>query len=415
MFGSLGADLEMATSDIETPRSAPGGLAALLLKPEVLAFAAGAFASFSSWHQKPVRIGNRVIVGRHADAVEVLSRDLEFLIGPVNAAKIDAVNGPFILGMDRDATLVRERALLYRSLSKIDHSSLREQIADKARQFIRAANGDQIDVVNEYARPIAAATAQSIFGIKGSDEKMFMDVARAIFGHVFLNIGNDKDIAERAMRAAPYLRQWLLDEIERRQRAGNLGNDLMGTLLADPAGQGEEGKDLVRRTLGGMLVGSIDTTATCVAKIIAMVGRDKRLAAGMAADIDDFARLHGWCWEALRRWPHNPILLRSAAVETQLSGVDIHVNDQIFIYTQAAMLDASVFPSPAALTPRRPTRSYLHFGGGLHPCAGRDINAFQIPLLVGELVRRGIKSVGAVGWAGPFPDRLPVTFNRMVS
>jgi cytochrome P450 len=243
---------------------------------------------------------------------------------------------------------------------------------------------------------------------------MFMDVARAIFGHIFLNIGNDKEIEDRAKRAAPYLRDWLLDEIKSRRASGALGTDLMGALLADPAiASDDAGNDLIRRTLGGMLVGSIDTTATCVAKIMTIVGQDKTLAAGIAADVDNFARLHGWCWEALRRWPHNPIVLRSAAIETQLAGVDIHVNDQIFVYTQAAMLDTSVFPDPQVLNPARPTRSYLHFGGGLHPCAGRDINAFQIPLLVGALVRRGVKSVGTIDWAGPFPNRLPVAFNRV--
>ena len=34
---------------------------------------------------------------------------------------------------------------------------------------------------------------------------------------------------------------------------------------------------------------------------------------------------------------------------------------------------------------------------------------------VGALVRRGVKSVGTIDWAGPFPDRLPVTFNRMAA
>jgi len=28
-----------------------------------------------------------------------------------------------------------------------------------------------------------------LFGIAGSDERLFMDVARAIFAHTFLNIG----------------------------------------------------------------------------------------------------------------------------------------------------------------------------------------------------------------------------------
>jgi cytochrome P450 len=161
-----------------------------------------------------------------------------------------------------------------------------------------------------------------------------------------------------------------------------------------------------------MLVGSIDTTASSVAKIAAVIGRDKELAARVAADAGDEARLAGWCREALRRWPHNPIVLRQAVASTRLGNCDIKANDQIFVWTQAAMLDPSAFPNPQELRPDRPAGAYLHFGGGLHPCAGRVVNAFQIPLLVGALVRRGIKSVGSVEWAGPFPDHVAVEFER---
>src|SRR5215472_1189314 len=394
-------------SDIASPRVAPP----FLQKPALLAFAACAFAWFSRWWQKPLRFFDFVIVGRHVDAVDVLSRDLEFRIGPINAAKIDAVNGPFILGLDRGATLVRERAALYRALAGVDLGPLRAQIESEAKSRIAAAGG-QIDAVDGYARPIAAKTAQALFGIRPADLTLFMDVARAMFGHVFLNISDDKEIEARALRAAPYLRDWLLDEIRKRRASGTHAPDMMGALLLDAQiPDDDEGNDLIRRTLGGMLVGSIDTTATCVAKILTMLGRDRTLAAGIAADVGNFPRLHGWCWEALRRWPHNPVVQRSAAIDTRLAGVDINANDRVFVYTQAAMLDTSVFPDPQVLNPARPLRPYLHFGGGLHPCAGRDVNAFQIPILVGELVRRGIKSVGTIEWvAGPFPDRLPVTF-----
>jgi cytochrome P450 len=394
-------------SDIASPPVAPP----FLQKPVLLAFAARVFAWFSRWWQKPLRFFDLVIVGRHADAVDVLSRDLEFRIGPINAAKIDAVNGPFILGLDRGATLVRERAALYRALARVDLGRLRTQIEGEARSRITAA-GEEIDAVGGYARPVAAMTAQALFGVHPTDMVLFMDVVRAIFGHVFLNITDDKEIEARALRAAPLMRDWLLDEIRKRRASGARAPDMMDALLHDaqiPAT--DEGNDLIRRTLGGMLVGSIDTTATCVAKILTMLGRDRTLAEGIAADVGDFPKLHGWCWEALRRWPHNPVVQRSAAIDTRIAGVGISANDRIFVYTQAAMLDTSVFPDPQVLNPARPLRPYLHFGGGLHPCAGRDINAFQIPILVGELVRRGVKSVGTINWvAGPFPDRLPVTF-----
>ncbi len=396
-------------SDVATPSTESRGTAGILARPDVQAFAARSFAGLSRVLGKPIRLGDKVIVGRHQDVVDVLSRDLEFRIGPVNAAAIEAVNGPFVLGMDRDATLVRERAVLYRALARVDLAQLRDRVEQDANARISAA-GDGIDVVAEYGRPVAGATAQTLFGITGPNDVLFMDVARAIFGHVFLNLAGDRDVEERAKRAAQLLGSWLTDEIRERRSGRRSRDDLMGALLSDTG----VGDDLARRTLGGMLVGSIDTTATCVAKIIFVIGRDTALASGIAADVDDFARLRGWCWEALRRWPHNPIILRRAAVDTRISGVSVRVGDRVYLYTQAAMLDRSVFPDPQLANPDRPMRPYLHFGGGLHPCAGRDVNAFQIPLLIGALVRRGVRSVGAVRWAGPFPEHLPVTFNRAV-
>ena len=161
-----------------------------------------------------------------------------------------------------------------------------------------------------------------------------------------------------------------------------------------------------------MLVGSIDTTATCVAKIVSMIVKHPALAKTFAADIEDEVRLAGWCREALPLWPHNPLVLRAAVAGTRLADVDIREGDQVIAWTQAAMLDTEAFPDPKQLRPDRPAAAYLHFGGGLHPCAGRAVNAFQIPALVGALVRRGIKSTGPMQWAGPFPDRLPLRLGR---
>jgi cytochrome P450 len=319
--------------------------------------------------------------------------------------------GPFVLGMDRGAVLAQERRALYTALAEVDLVAIRAAAADEAASRIAAAPGGTIDVVGGYARPIAAHTAHRLFGISGPSETLFMNVARAVFAHTFLNIGGDKVIEGRALKAAALMRDWFASEIARRREAGELGTDFMGALLRG----GALDDDGVRRTLGGMLVGSIDTTATSVAKIIATIAGDPALARKVAADADDRERLAGWCHEALRRWPHNPILLRRAAAETRLGDVVVHPGDTVVGWTQAAMQDASAFPEPWRLRPDRPPRSYLHFGGGLHPCAGRAVNAFQIPLLVGALVRRGIGRAGAVQWAGPFPDRLDLTFAGAVS
>ena len=405
-LGIGAADIRAA--DIATPASPGGFFADLFAGPTVPALVARAGAWLAALWGDPIRVGSKVIVARHAHVSELLARDLEFRIAPVNGARIEAVNGPFVLGMDRGATLAHERRALYQGLAHVDLGPMRRSVAEEAAARIAQAAGNEIDVVGGYARPIAAHTARALFGVAGPDEQTFMDVARAVFAHIFLNLSGDKAIEARALRAAVLMRDWLSAEIARRRATGDFGADMMGKLLAGRMLD----DDGVRRTLGGMLVGSIDTTATAVAKIVVIIGKDAALAQRIAADVDDETRLAGWCREALRRWPHNPILIRRAVTSTRLADVDIREGDDVIAWTQAAMLDAEAFPDPQQMRPDRPVAAYLHFGGGLHPCAGRAVNAFQIPLLVGALVRRGIKSIGPVQWAGPFPDHLTMRFER---
>jgi cytochrome P450 len=104
--------------------------------------------------------------------------------------------------------------------------------------------------------------------------------------------------------------------------------------------------------------------------------------------------------------------LRQAVAPTTLNGLEIKAGDRVVAWTQAAMLDPSAFPDPRRMRPDRPMGNYLHFGGALHVCAGRSVNGYQIPTLVGVLLKRGISSSGKIKWAGPFPDKLMVVFDR---
>lgn len=353
---------------------------------------------------RPLRIGKTVIAARHADVSEVLRRDLDFRIAPINGDRIAAVNGDFILGMDRSDQLVAERRALYSALTAVDIPALAEQAAADADSLLAKAADGRIDAVGGYARLVAGRTAQRLFGISGPDEAYFLAVARAIFAHTFLNLSGDKVVEARALKAAALMRTWLETEIVGRRRAGVTGDDLMGALMRQPALD----DDGVRRNLGGMLVGSVDTTASSVAKILVVLARDRRLAQAARRDADDPVLTLGWCREALRRWPHNPLLMRRAAVDTDLNGVRVPAGSQMVAWTQAAMQDAQAFPAPKQMRADRPDEPYLHFGGGLHPCAGRSVSDLQIPMLVSRLLIRGMRSIGRIEWAGPFPDRLSV-------
>lgn len=392
---------------IVTPVRSPGLIGGLLAGPALQGFGARLAARFL---RKPFRLGDRVFAVTHADVRSVLERDLDFGIAAVNAKKIEEVNGgPFILGMDRSATLERERRALYTALAAVDMDRLKAEVeAEVESRLGQVEAGGALDVVGAYARPTAAHTAQRLFGVTGPDDSTFMEATRSIFGHTFLNLSDDAAIRGRGIAAGRMMQGWLAEEIARRRAVAEFGDDLMGRLMQ----QGELDDVGVRRTLGGMLVGSVDTTATCVAKIVAVMRREPGLQHEMRRDRDDLSRLYNWCLEALRVWSHNPLVLRQATADTALGDLPIKAGERVFALTLPAMYDPEVFHEPRRLRGDRDRSAYLHFGGGLHPCSGRAVNRFQMPLLVRGLVDRGISGIGRVEWAGGFPHRLVVRLGR---
>ena len=388
---------------IVTPPGKPSGLASLATGRTLPYWAARIGISLARTVGGPIRLGSTVIAARHADVSEALARDLDFVIRPVNAAKFDQIGYHFILGMDRSAELIAERRALYAALASVDMPSLQQAAAQDIARRLHDAAGGPVDIIEGYARPVAAATASRLFGIAPADNASFMDAARAIFGNSFLNVSGDQAMTDRALAAAELLSVWFEEEIARRLAAKDPGHDMMGALLRSGASA-----DLTRRTLGGMLVGAIDTTATVVGKVMSVLVGDHALLARASADRSDPERMWGWCNEALRRWPHGPIMVRKAARDTVLAGTEVKSGDTVFLWTEAAMLDAKAFPDPLTLRPDRPQAPYLHLGGGLHPCAGRAVNAWQIPMLVSALLERQPTRLGKMRWAGPFPAHLDV-------
>lgn len=389
---------------IRTPRRGFAPLSGLLTGRAVPGFVARLGIAAARRRGRPWRLFGRVIAARHADIAEALSRDLDFRIAPVNGAKIEEVNGPFILGMDRSPVHQNERRALYAALSHVDFAEIGSRIEQQATGALAREAGD-FDAITDYARPVAVATAMHLFGISSRNPAVVAEVARAIFAHTFLNLGNDEKVRARALKAEPLLKEWLGSEIARRRASGATGTDLMGRLLE----QHEILDDTaVRRTLGGMLVGSIDTTVAAFAKILCVLRSDDDLAAAFAEAMAANTDLFGLCLEALRRWPHNPILLRIAQADTNLAGTPVRAGDSVVLWTQAAMLDVGAFPEPSRAVVDRPLPSYLHFGGGLHPCAGRRLNAIQLPILLRLILPRLTGRTGRIQWAGPFPDKLSV-------
>lgn len=363
----------------------------------------------------PIVVKRFALVSRWADVQQVLEQDLAYRIEPINGPNFDTISGPFVLGLDRGPKFARERRQMYDAMSRIDTADLRAHIRREADAIIADAlsAGDRLDVAHGYAHPVAARTAAYLFGIPGPTEADLMRVCRALFHFSFLANPSETRVTERARRAAEELRSWMVDEIVRRRRDGIRIDDVLGRLLElqDECGALIDA-ETVRRILVGLLVGAIDTTAPTVPRIVYTLASNPVLLARVRRDVDDPAKMTGWCWEALRMWSPAPVLFRRTPAPVTIAGRRIPQDCKVAAFTQAAMFDPGVFPLPRQWDPARPLQYYMNFGGGLHPCAGRGVNAVQLPELVSRLLRHDIVTVGKPRFVGPFVDELAVTFRR---
>jgi cytochrome P450/glutathione S-transferase len=412
--------------------------------------------------------GKHAIVTRYDDVVEVLKRDRDFTISQVNAEKINTIDGPFILGMDASPEYDRENAVLHQAVHREDLPAIRQFVAQAAAELIEAARPRRrIDVVNGLARVVPVRLVAAYFGMPGPNDATMMRWMRDVFHFIFANLTNAPSVLEDALNSSAQLRRHMDAQIALRKsllvkqnRKGVILDRLLAMQDESPSARGngtvlqikehtpslteaiEDGNDdvlgrllalqdstrpwlddnAVRRNLGGVIVGAVDTTSKFVTLAMdELLRRPTALAEARAAALGgDIEAVRRYAWEAVRFNPHHPLQARFCPQETwvaagQSRSKSIPAGSSVYAATLSAMFDPAVFTHPNEFNANR-NAEYLHFGYGMHACFGRYVNGVQIPELVAALLRlpnlrRAAGSAGQILYDGPFPDRLVLEFD----
>jgi cytochrome P450 len=372
-----------------------------------------------------LKAGNRIVVSRHADVLEVLNRDADFTISQVNGPSIDRINGPFILAMDRGPEYDRDHAALRACAKREDAERVRRMAHDAAARAIDAARPQRrIEAVQRLTRAVPAEIVQCYFGFVGPDRPTLERWLRNLFQDAFANPLNDPFVRAAAVQSAAELKAWALPEIARRRAEGTAGDDdVMGRMIALLPTHPFADDDWVRRNIAGLIVGAVDTISRfSILAVDELLRRPRELAGAHAAARDgDMDRVRQYAWEAVRFNPHTPLMARRCSVDATLAAgtprqKTITAGSSMAIGTLSAMFDPDGFPEPRRFRIDRDVRSYLHFGWGMHQCFGLGINLVVIPEITGALLRlpglrRAQGSAGRVLLDGPFPERLVLEFD----
>lgn len=177
----------------------------------------------------------------------------------------------------------------------------------------------------------------------------------------------------------------------------------------------------VARNVGGLLIGTIETTSQAVIHALSFLLADaeRRQAAVQAAhqaeSEAEAEAIDGHVMEALRFHPPFPYVFRVCEQPTQLGlGMPweqtIAPDTTVLTLNHSAVVDPTGFTDPQRFEPDRNQIANFLFGHGHHQCLGRHIGAAIIPEIVRQVLRLpDIEAAGPVDRAGgPFPEHFPL-------
>ncbi|MCY1082946.1 cytochrome P450 [Archangium lansingense] len=377
-------------------------------------------------HHPNLNLGKRVLVTRAEDVNEVLKTDAVFSVTEIYAERMERTTGPFFLGMENTPQYQRESSISRQAVRREDLEQIRAMAREHAEQLIAVARPTgRLDVVNGLTRPVALGVVDRFFGVSGPNPETMARWMRIIFWDIFLNLGNDADVTARARTASAELKTYMEGLIAQRKAglATEGRDDFLTRLLRMQENEATRlDDDAVRRNVGGIIVGAVDTTSKALAQLInELLERPEALGeAQSAARAGDMARVAAHAFEALRFDPHNPLLMRTCHEDYVLArGTDremrIPKGTLVIASTLSAMFDPEVLQEPDEFRVDRPPQGYMHFGRGLHTCYGERINHLVLPEVLGCLLRlrnlrRANGGEGRMKFEGPFPNRLVVEF-----
>jgi cytochrome P450 len=378
-------------------------------------------------HKPVLRIGSLAFVARHADVTSVLEQSESFGVTEIYADKMARTTGAFILGMENTPRYAREASFIRAAVTRTDLGRVRALVAERTEQLLAAAKPrGHIDVVGELGRLVPLHLIEAYFGVRGPDQAVMLRWMRNIFWELFVNLGGDERVSAAALADSVELEQHLGTVIAEHERAlaeGHAPDDFVTRLLRLRATQYTElSLEDVRRNIGGVIVGALETQAKAMVHALEqLLARPEELArARLAIGVGDDERFSRYVFEALRFNPHNPLIVRHCQADTVVGAGTAHAltiprGTTVYALTLSAMFDEAVFADAESFRVDRPGAAYLHFGHGQHQCFGAQLVQVVLPeVLKRLLVLPGLRvspHTPRIQYEGPFPDRYVLEFD----
>lgn len=273
------------------------------------------------------------------------------------------------------------RHLLVTALHEQSPTAMADRVAEIAAAYVATLRGPgrPVDLVRDFARPVALRTMCEFLGVEAPDGPRFEELSNAIVRS--MDAGLDPSRAEPGTRARGELSElvgeWLRDTdgsgfVGAAGRAALAAPEVPPALLANSLRAVlHAGYESVSRLLGNALARLVATPA-----LLTGTGDPARLD----ALVDELIRLDG------------PVQAdaRVATEDRVVDGEKIRRGEVVILLLAAANRDPGVFASPDDVDPSRRRGVHVAFGRGAHACLGANLAASQLRAVLTALATSGL-------------------------
>jgi cytochrome P450 len=359
---------------------------------------------------------------RYDDVAEVLQRHDVFRV-PF-AAEISRLNDgvepgtPFVLGIDDENAHRRQLDDIMWAFPLRD---IAEVVAPRsfgsAEAHLAKARSAPFDAIPGLVTAVPLDICRDYYGVAldERERQTFAYAAIELSAHLFGAPPIEPTGGGLEDDAGAYVRA-IVDRSIDRELAAPSGSQTIVARLAQRAGCD---KRTIRSILIGMIVGFVPTNTMAGGHILEMLLRKPamRKAAQIAAESGDDDRLRHCLFEALRYMPINLGPFRICSRDYTVAPDTRHAaklakDTKVLAMTSSAMFDSRHVLRPFRFDPSRPASNHMHFGFGMHWCAGVMIARTQITqtfkalLLARPELGRAPGRRGKLALWGLFPDHL---------
>jgi cytochrome P450 len=251
-------------------------------------------------------------------------------------------------------------------------AALEPRIRARANELIDGFIGKgEADVYVAWCDPLPSSIFLSIMGIPASEREHFVSFKNVIIPE---NPFAPPTAAERDA-AFTDCEEWFAAEFDRRERSGDLGDDLIGWLLQTEV----DGRPISRDELHGicnlLMIAGLDTVAASLSCILAHLARNPERRAGILAE----PALWPSAIEELMRF-ESPVTqgFRHVVEDVELPSGPMPAGTNAIVWWAAANVDPDAFDDPLAIDLARSPNAHICFASGWHRCLGSHLARLEL-------------------------------------